>query len=349
MPGLQNRRQRWYTADLTPQHRASTMFHALHPPSSYQLHGLHLLVVSPDQPIRQHLARVLAPLSAAGITGQADIRLELRLLARESLPPWQPAGEIVSESRLLRCALAGDILSAHFPRWGTLTVDLARGLIQGDLLPEALSHYGAFDDMIIIALGPLLRRRGLFSLHAFAASRDGRAALLVGDIGVGKTTTGLSLLEAGWKLVSNDSPLLRQEGEVVLACAYPGLLAAYDDTLARFATLRRFQGGEGAPAAKRVFAAHEAYGDAIWQPQAQASLLLFPQVESGLAASRIEPLSAPEALLAMLPNSIERWDREYVAPHLAVLKSLVRQAPAYRLRLGPDVATLPVLIGQLIA
>lgn len=315
---------------------------------SYQLHGLHLRVTSPDQPIRQRLARVLAPFAAPEITELADIRLELRLLTTESLPPWQPAGEIVSESRLLRCALDGEILSAHFPRWGTVTVDLATGLIQGDLLPGALSHYGAFDDMVIIALGPLLRRRGFFSLHAFAASQADQAVLLVGDIGAGKTTTGLSLLEAGWKLVSNDSPLLRREGEAVLACAYPGLLAAYDDTVARFATLRRFQGEPGALAAKRAFAAHEAYGDAIWQQQARASLLLFPQIEPGLAVSRTEPLGGPEALLALLPNSIERWDRDYISPHLAILQALVSQVPAYRLRLAPDVPALPGLIAQLL-
>lgn len=32
--------------------------------------------------------------------------------------------------------------------------------------------------------------------------------LLVGGIGAGKTTTGLSLLNAGWQLLSNDSPVV---------------------------------------------------------------------------------------------------------------------------------------------
>ena len=53
-------------------------------------------------------------------------------------------------------------------------------------------------------------------------------------------------------------------------------------------------------------------------------------------------------MLALLPNSIERWDRDYIAPHLAVLQALVHQAPAYRLLLAPDVFALPGLIAGLM-
>jgi len=271
----------------------------------------------------------------------------MRLKTVQSLPPWQLEGQLVSESRLLTCALDDDLLTAHFPRWGTVTVDLTAGIIDGDLLPAMFDHYGAFDDMLIIVLGPLLRRRGFFSLHAFAAALDGKAALLVGDIGAGKTTTGLSLLEAGWKLVSNDSPLLSRGTEGVLACAYPGLLAAYNDTLARFPSLHRFVGDSADVQRKRAFPAQVAYHD-VWQTMAEARVLLFPRVTPGLESSHAEPMAAPEALLALVPNSIERWDRAYIAPHLALLQALVQQAPAYRLLLAPDIAALPALIGGLL-
>ncbi|HRX03380.1 MAG: hypothetical protein KDI12_05390 [Anaerolineae bacterium] len=308
----------------------------------YNLHNI-IIGVGVDVMVRDRLRAVFGPFMCAG--RPVDVLLRLRTV--QSLPPWQPAGQVVSESRLLTCTLDGDLLTAHFPRWGTVSVDLAAGTVDGDLLPEMFDHYGAFDDMLIIVLGPLLRRRGFFSLHAFAAARDGKAVLLVGDIGAGKTTTGLSLLEAGWKLVSNDSPLLSQSADGVLACAYPGLLAAYDDTLARFPSLHRFQ-GDPADRRKRAIPAQDAYGD-VWQDEAKAGVLLFPRVTPGLECSRVEPMEAPEALLALVPNSIERWDRDYIAPHLALLQALVQQAPAYRLLLAPDIAALPDLIGSLVA
>jgi hypothetical protein len=310
---------------------------------TYDLHGVCLRTSSTDRPLEERLTAVFGPFACPA--RPTDIDLELRLV--QALAPWQPAGAIVSESRLLVCALDGARLSAHFPQWGTLSVDLATGTIRGDLLPDALTHYGAFDDMVIIALGPLLRRRGFFPVHAFAAAREGRAVLLVGDIGAGKTTTGLSLLSAGWKLISNDSPLLKQDVDGVAICAYPGLLAAYDDTLARFPALHRFMGQAGDRPAKAAFPADAAFAD-VWQRQARGRAVLFPKVIPGLAASRAEPLSARDALLALVSNSIERWDRTMIAPHLASLQALVQQAPAYRLLLAPDVPALPALIASLI-
>jgi len=310
---------------------------------TYDLHGVCLRVDSPVSVVRERLDALFSPFATAARIPDIDLTLNLV----PDLPAWQPAGQLVSESRLLRCALDGPNLSALFPEWGALSVNLATGTIRGALLPKALEHYGAFDDMLIIVLGPLLRRRGFFSAHAFAAALDGQAVLLVGDIGAGKTTTGLSLLEAGWKLVSNDSPLLGRRGEGVLVYAFPGLLAAYDETLMRFESLQPFIGAADAPRVKRAFPAHAAYGH-VWQRQAAARLLLFPQVTPSLEASRIEPLSPRDALLALLPNTIEHWDRDFIAPHLAILQALVQTAPAFSLLLAPDISALPALIAGLL-
>jgi len=79
---------------------------------------------------------------------------------------------------------------------------------------------------------------------------------------------------------------------------------------------------------------------------ARSDLATMAQYFQGLAASRMEPLSGPEALLALLPNSIERWDRDTISPHLAILQALVRQVPAYRLRLAFDISALPSMIAN---
>ena len=62
----------------------------------------------------------------------------------------------------------------------------------------------------------------------------------------------------------------------------------------------------------------------------------------------IPKVYACEKPVEVYPNSIERWDRDYIAPHLAVLQALMHQAPAYRLLLAPDVPALPELIGTLV-
>lgn len=261
----------------------------------------------------------------------------------------------------------GPRVTAHFPRFGQLHLDLSCGVTTGVITPNALVTYGVFEDLIAIGLSPHFRRRGRFLIHAFAATppplphpktrnlplrthgpghRTGVAVLLVGDIGAGKTTTGLALLHAGWKLLSNDSPILTQAPHSNLrVLAYPGLLSAYPDTLARFPELA----GIAPPTETRqktLFAAESIYPD-VWVESAPPAGIVFPQVESR-ADHALERLPAPEALRLILPHAIEQWDREMIPAHLALLNQLVQSVPAYRLRLGPDSSTIPAMIASAI-
>jgi hypothetical protein len=261
----------------------------------------------------------------------------------------------------------GPRVTAHFPRFGQLHLDLSCGATTGVITPNALVTYGVFEDLIAIGLSPHFRRRGRFLIHAFAATppplphpktrnlplrthgpghRTGVAVLLVGDIGAGKTTTGLALLHAGWKLLSNDSPILtRAPHSNLRVLAYPGLLSAYPDTLARFPELA----GIAPPTETRqktLFAAESIYPD-VWVESAPPAGIVFPQVESR-ADHALERLPAPEALRLILPHAIEQWDREMIPAHLALLNQLVQSVPAYRLRLGPDSSTIPAMIASAI-
>jgi hypothetical protein len=235
---------------------------------------------------------------------------------------------------------------AHFPRYARLDLDLRRAQVLGRMTDAALTTYGVFEDLVAIALGPYLRRRGLFPVHAFAAAWRDQAALLVGARGSGKTTTGISLLRAGWRLLSNDAPLLAPDGAGVAVLSYPGLLSAYPDTLARFPELRALAPADHPAGRKISFAAESVYPGA-WQSRATATVLCFPRVSSG-GAHRLLSLSAPEALRLLLPNAIDRWDEATVAPHFTTLSALTRAAPAYRLELGPEVEALPELLASLV-
>jgi len=271
--------------------------------------------------------------------------LAISLAQADAVPPAPHREPDFQQGDLLAYYLAGERVTAHFPRFGQLCLDLASGRTTGVLTPAALSAHGVFEDLLAIGLSPHLRRRGRFLLHAFAACPPGGgpAVLLAGDIGAGKTTTGLTLLSAGWRLLSNDSPILRASaaGSGVAVLAYPGLLSAYPDTLARFPELARLN---TTPSVRRkvLFAAESVY-PAVWAESAPAGATLFPQIESR-PDHALESLPAPEALRLLLPHAIEQWDRPLIAPHLALLNQLVQSAPAYRLRLAPQSGNLAALI-----
>lgn len=125
--------------------------------------------------------------------------------------------------------------------------------------------------------------------------------------------------------------------------SYPDLLSAYPDTLARFPELAGLAHPTGVRE-KTLFAAESIYPD-VWVDSAPPAGIFFPQIESR-ADHALERLPAPEALRLLLPHAIEQWDREMIPAHLALLNQLVQAIPAYRLRLGPDMDSIPAVIAS---
>lgn len=306
----------------------------------WELHGIIIEGDSDAPAVVAAWARTFAsrPLVAA----EPHLRCRLNLVA--AVPTAPPGPPDFSQGELLHYYVTPAGVTAHFPRFGQLYLDLTRGTTDGQIVTEALSTYGVLEDLIAISLSPHLRRRGYFLIHALAAAWQGRALLLVGGIGAGKTTTGLALLNAGWQLLSNDSPMVTAGAQVL---SYPGLLAAYPETWARFATTQALAQTLPAPAGRqKVLAAAESLWPKVWREQAPLAAILFPQIEAR-ADHALEPLTPPDALRRLLPHAVEQWDRPLIAPHLHILRRLVEAAPAYLLRLGPDVHALPARLAPL--
>jgi len=334
------------------------------------LHDLIIACESSDERIRERWSQSFS--SRPKVVGRnADITFELRLASTVPLAPDTPPiftqGDLLSvhQSPMTNNQL---LITIHFSRFGQLRLDIANNRIEGELVPAALDMYGVFEDVVAMGLTALLRRRNLFLIHAFAAAYAGRAVLLVGDIGSGKTTTGISLLRAGWKLLSNDSPLLADcrlriedcglsaaSSESVVALAYPGLVSAYPETLQRFEELRGLTltpdlsplKGEGNMRRQKItFAAESVYRD-VWLESAPVGAIVFPRV-AHLAEHQVTRLKESDALRRLLPNAIDRWDTEMIPTHLQLLTTLANSAPAYQVELGEQVETLPALFERIL-
>jgi len=186
----------------------------------------------------------------------------------------------------------------------------------------------------------LLRSVGLYSLHAAGlvrASSDD-AILIIGASGSGKTTLTLDAIRHGWRYVSDDAVLLdgAEDADGVAALGLRKHLYIDSDASARH---DGFQFG-GAIAddtggnRRRVLPAeHESQRIGRCIPR----LLLFPAIASR-ERSVVRPLSQASAFTALLDASCEQlWDRQTMPQHLAALKALVAQAPAFELQAGHDV------------
>lgn len=308
----------------------------------FDLHGLLLHLDSNNKQIRSRFAATFAwTLPPSTSPAQDSIAFQLDLA--ETVPPPPPGAPAYAERDLIHYYISHPFVIAHFPRYGQLRIDLDRATIQGEIISGAITTYGVFEDLAAIGLSPLLRRRGKFMIHAFAAAYQGRAALLVGSIGSGKTTTGIALVRAGWQLLSNDSPLIDAATTNILS--YPGLLSAYPETLQRFPELHPLL-PTAQPKRKVTFAAESIYPD-VWRSDAAPGVILFPRVEN-ISEHQAVRLTPPDALRQLLPHAVERWDSQMIPQHLALLNQLVAQTPAYTLSLAPNTDTIPELIRSLL-
>jgi len=59
------------------------------------------------------------------------------------------------------------------------------------------------------------------NIHASTVARDGRAVLICGPSGSGKSDLALRLLDRGFTLVSDDRTIVRKEGSRLIASAPP--------------------------------------------------------------------------------------------------------------------------------
>jgi len=316
--------------------------------SLVKLHQTTLAFYSIQSPLQQRFEVVYGHLPRP-TNSLVDIHITWQQVNQPMAPqPPKNTPPLIQDELVSYYGTTDNIIWIRMPKYGLLKVDLPNQCIEGQVTQNCLDVYGAFEDVMMISLAPLYRRQGWFPLHAFATvSPTGQTALITGEMGAGKTTTGLALLNAGWKLLSNDSPLLTTRNDKVYVLAYPGQLSAFVDSLLRFESLQRFiktkAKAEAEVKTKRVFRAEEAFNNP-WATEEVAGGVFFPQVVAGLQQSELVDVSPAKALLQLIPQAIEGWDKAVISQNLQLLRQLVEQVSCYTLRLSPHVEHLPGVI-----
>lgn len=195
-------------------------------------------------------------------------------------------------------------------------------------------HGGVVSEVVYLALLELLRRRGLYHVHAACVVSEGGAVLLPADGRAGKTALTLAALRAGWRIVGDDAVWLRETSSGVEALGWPEPLHV-DRSLARQLGL---EGLLGAPAsggrweldAEKVLPGAHA-------GSARPVAVVFPVI-AGAETSGLMPLGRAEALARVLRQSPLLFaDTEHVGGHLAVLRRLVNQCWCAELHSGAEV------------
>ena len=282
------------------------------------------------------------------VKDRAEVPLTISASARQLA---SGTGEAVGDRRATGLPydviLDQGLLIAEFHGIGVIAVDGAQSradgyLINPDRLPSNLIEY-----LFHLALIELLRRRGLYTIHATALEHNGRAILIPGNSGRGKTTSFISLLRSGYRYLSDDHPLLQDSGTHVEVLPFPIKINVTDATVQFFPELGAASAQvlhPGVP--KRFFYAEDLYPTAVGE-RCQPALVLFPHVVDA-PQSHLELLPKSRALEALLPQALLVYDKTVARREFQVLAKLVQQVDCYRLHFGRDVLDLPKLITPLL-
>ena len=79
------------------------------------------------------------------------------------------------------------------------------------------------------------------TIHASTVAIEGRAVLITGPSGSGKSDLALRLLDRGFTLVSDDQTIVRRDGDRLIASAPPTIAGKLDLALASVSNLYRYR------------------------------------------------------------------------------------------------------------
>lgn len=198
--------------------------------------------------------------------------------------------------------------------------------------------------LLTLCLVELLKRRGLFALHAAAVSLDGHGVLIAGMSGSGKSTTSTALALAGWSFLGDDIVFLRKrEGLELLAFADEIDVDAA--ALDRLPPLRSSVGWPMLPGYGKFQVPPEHLEGAVIAQCASPHAVV---ITSGFGADHELARTASEgALLELMPNVLMTHPTA-TAAQLDILGDLVTTCETYRLVLGADTSALPRVFAEVV-
>lgn len=304
---------------------------------SYAVHGLC---------VQSEIALPLARVSGDG--GEPQVMVVRRrpepVPVPDAPPPGESFGAVGNPPARAWWSLDGDTWRIRFggrcelriaPPWRCVEVDV---------------HPGARSDVVadrVVKTGVLfaLERQGQHVLHASAVHIGGATIAMVGTSGSGKSTLAALLCADGGALVSDDQ--LRVEfGEDEVIC-YPGL-----DSIRLRSEVREVAELLG-DAGKHTWDGRTAVLPTTVEGPQRLRVLALPALTTEHATARVEPLSRPDAMLALAGTRSTPRVTGWLVARFHTHASLVERLPVFRVLLPfgsvPDADERQALLERLLA
>jgi len=321
--------------------------------SYYLIHGVEVVVECGHQSAHERIRRHLEPYLCPPGGGAEERRIRVEIRSEEVLYPTPlHARRLMHYGRLRSYFLDGRHYFTDY--FSNLTIEPDGRLIRGNLSQVTEKDYGLhfFVDLLFhLSLFEALRHHGLYYLHAAAVEgEDGTGYLMIGNAGSGKTSLTLSLIQAGFKHLSDDTVFLQicPQGVEVL-----GFIRDFHVARDLIQDSRCFSHLDSLPdytpyRAKKRLRADEWFPEARRERLLNPEVLIFPRLGGAdktigsTKKSGLTPLPYPDTLSQILRQSPTVILNPATArPHLEALKRLLRRGRGFALELGLEVKDDP--------
>jgi len=211
--------------------------------------------------------------------------------------------------------------------------------------PDSLS----MEDAAVFLRGPImgfvLRLRGRIALHASAVDIRGRAILLMGPPGAGKSTTAACFAQLGYPLLSDDIvPLVEQDGTFLAQPGYPRVCLWPKSVEALFGN------ADALPLispnwTKRFLSLQETESGFSHEPLPISAMYWLDEACEDLDSPEIESMEPGDSFIALVGNSYMNYllDETMRVKEFEVLGRVSAQIPIRRVRPRQDLQGLEEL------
>jgi hypothetical protein len=247
--------------------------------------------------------------------------LEVQLLADATGPP------ATFDPRQLRPRVQAHLHTIALDARNHAVVDLERGIAVGTVTPEVArdADFVRYAFVEAMGLSMLARARGYVAIHASAVVHRGRAAILQGPAGAGKSTLAMASARLGLGVLAEDVVFARKAGPEVELWGTPWVQRLLPDAVDHFAELA------GVVPRLQVNGEHKLEVDldlvrpGAARPSAPAGAAILLVRGSG-GPTRIEALglaAATEAFEVLWP-----WGDGWSAGHESIVRTLLADGVA---------------------
>jgi len=247
--------------------------------------------------------------------------LEVRLLVDSDGPPAS------FDPRRLNPRVQAHLHTITLDARNQAVVDLERGVAVGTVTPEVArdADFVRYAFVEAMGLSMLGRARGYVAVHASAVVHHGRAAILQGPAGAGKSTLAMACARLGFGVLAEDVVFARRLGPDVELWGAPWIQRLLPDAVDHFAELA------GVVPRLQVNGEHKIEVDLeLLRPGAAR-----PNAPAGAAIRLVRGSDGPTRLEALSPaeaaDSFEvlwPWGDGWSAGHEGVVRSLLADGAA---------------------